>query len=407
MRVGTGHSTEHGTGHGAKAGAGADAEAGTDADTERDAAGRRVLIVSASMGSGHHQVSQELQRRLTGLGHDVVTADFNELMLGPTGGWLARVYPWLVNRAPKLYDRIYRAFFLAPQRAGERVLVPTLLAAPRLRSLVDRFRPDVVVSTFHLSALAVARIRARGRLGCPAVTLVTTFAVHNLWVHPDADMHLCISSAAAEDAARRSGRPAAVCGPVVRPMFTRPPSGWKRIRRDLGLSPEDRLALIVAGSLGLGDVGQAAGAIARHPGWVPVVTCGQNEELRRRIEEAGTGIALGWVEDMAGLMDAADVLVENAGGLSAKEALYRELPVVTFRPIAGHGRDDANALARLGLTDVVDDEQALVHRLDSLTSDSPERAARIACGRALLTGAPAAEIVRLAGGERDRSGQPM
>jgi UDP-N-acetylglucosamine:LPS N-acetylglucosamine transferase len=46
---------------------------------------------------------------------------------------------------------------------------------------------------------------------------------------------------------------------------------------------------------------------------------------------------------MAGLMAAADALVENAGGLTSKEALRVGLPVVAFRPIAGHGRHDAGA----------------------------------------------------------------
>lgn len=360
---------------------------------------RRVLIVSASMGAGHQQVSGELRRQLTERGHLVQIADFNALMPGPTGGWLASFYPWLVNRAPWLYDAIYRTFFLASQQHGERVRATTLLAVPALRRLVERYRPDVVVSTFHLAGLAVARLRSQGRLGCPAVTFITTFAVHNLWVHQDADMHLCISRDAAADAARRSGQPSAVCGAVVRPMFDQPqaaePGAWKETRHDLGISTDDRVALIVAGSLGLGDVDRAALAIASQPGWVPVISCGRNEALRARLSELGVGVVLGWVDNMAGLMDAADALVENAGGLSAKEALCRGLPVVTFRPIAGHGRDDANALARLGLTDIADSDEELRAALNLLVEDSSERASRISRGKELLDGDPVAEIERV------------
>lgn len=370
---------------------------GTEDRAEGGSAGRRVLIVSASMGAGHLQVSHELERRLTARGHEVAVADYNELMLGPTGDWLSRMYPWLVNQAPRLYDAIYRMFFLAPQRAGERVLVPTLLALPRLRQLVADFRPDVVVSTFHLSGLGVARLRAQGHLRCPAVTYITTFAVHNLWVHPDADEHLCISSPAAAEATLRSGRPATACGPVVRSMFSRPPSDRKRWRAELGLSPDDNVALIVAGSLGLGEADRTAQTIARQPGWIPVVSCGRNEALRRKIEESGSGVALGWVDDMAGLMDAADVLIDNAGGLSSKEALSRGLPVVTYRPISGHGRDDAMALERLGLTDVVDEPSDLANALHLLATNPHERAERLRRSNSLLTGDPVREIERLAG----------
>ena len=59
-------------------------------------------------------------------------------------------------------------------------------------------------------------------------------------------------------------------------------------------------------------------------------------------------MALGWRDDVPDLMAAADVLVHNAGGLSCTEALVAGLPVVTYRPIPGHGRANAAVLARPG-----------------------------------------------------------
>jgi UDP-N-acetylglucosamine:LPS N-acetylglucosamine transferase len=353
-------------------------------DEETPADRRRVLIVTAAMGGGHLQVSRELERRLATRGHDVSLVDLNELMPGPTGEWLQRLYPWLVNRAPWLYDVIYRTFFLARQRTGERARVPVLLALPGLRRLVQRLQPDVVVSTYHLAALAVARLRHRGVLHCPAVTFITTFSVHNLWTHPGADLNLCISDAAARDAARRSGRPAAVCGPVVRAEFAGPPAAPEEVRRRFGIPTDATVALVVAGSLGMGPVERTVSAIAA-AGWLPVVVCGRNAELHRSVELLGVDcVVLDWVDEMADLMSAADVLLENAGGLSSKEALCRGLPVVTFNPIAGHGRDDAQALARLGLTDIVDDEQGLATALQRLRSEPDARQARLRAGRALF-----------------------
>lgn len=359
---------------------------------------RRVLIVTAAMGGGHLQVSQELERRLTARGHEVVVADLNRLMPGPAGRWLERLYPWLVNRAPWLYEMIYRRFFLAPQRTGERARVPVLLALPGLRRLVAGLQPDVVVSTYHLAALAAARLRERGKLGCPAVTFVTTFSVHNLWTHPAADLNLCISAEAARDAARRSGRPADVCGPVVRQDFAEPPAAPERIRAELGIAADASVALVVAGSLGMGPAGRAVTAIAAHGGWVPVAVCGRNDELRRRVEQLGAGVVLGWVDDMAGLMGTADVLIENAGGLSSKEALCAGLPVVTFCPIRGHGRDDAEALARLGLTDIVLDRPSLLAALDRLGTDPRRLEQRVQRGRALMAGDAAAVVELVARG---------
>ncbi|HYZ37877.1 MAG TPA: hypothetical protein VE673_14350, partial [Pseudonocardiaceae bacterium] len=151
----------------------------------------------------------------------------------------------------------------------------------------------------------------------------------------------------------------------------------------------------VGGSLGLGTVREAVAAIARWPGWVPVVVCGRNEVLRDELAAIPGTVALGWVSDMAGLMAASDVLIENAGGLTSKEALRVGLPVVTFRPITGHGRHDASELAALGLTDLVDDEPALRDAVSRLTGNPSLRAERIRGGRALFVGDAADAVASL------------
>ena len=361
---------------------------------------RRVLIVTAAMGSGHLQVSREIADRLNRLGHDARIVDVNALMVGPLGRWIERGYPWLVNRAPWLYDAIFRTCFKAEQHRGERAAVPARLALPRLRRLVADFRPHVVVSTYHIAALAVARLRAGGRLGAPAVTFITTFGVHDLWLHPATDAYLCIADGAAEQVRRRSDAPVIVCGPVVRERF----DGGHRTRGDarrvLGLPDVDYVALIVAGSLGMGAVERAYATVAAMPGWLPVAVCGRNGELRDRLQQAGPGVVLGWVEDMATLMSAADVLIDNAGGLSAKEALALGVPVVTFNPIAGHGRDDALAMERLGLTDVIDSAGALIDALQRLAVPSVDRRARIRRGRSLFVGDAAQAILDLVHGRQ-------
>ena len=363
-----------------------------------DATARRVLIVSAAMGGGHLQISRELQRRLAERGHEAHVVDVLQVMPRPAGAWLHWLYPWLVNRAPRLYQLVYDVFFLADQTAGERAGIPVRLSLPGLRRLAASFRPDVAVSTHPLSALALGELRRRGRLGCAAVTMITTFSVNNLWLHPSVDLELCISSEAASEVTRRTGRAAVVSGPVVRPAFLEPAEDTARgrVREELGIPADSRVALVSTGSVGLaGSARAAAEAIASRTGWVPVVLCGRSEELRAQMQQIRGAVALGWVEDTQRLLAAVDVLVDNAGGMTSKEALGFGVPVVTFRPISGHGRDDAAALERLGLTDVVEDPRRLVDVLDAIVQDAPGRRERVARGRALFV-ADAADLVEQA-----------
>ena len=235
--------------------------------------------------------------------------------------------------------------------------------------------------------------------------MITTFSVNSLWLHPAVDAELCISADAAAESERRTGRPGEVCGPIVRPGFLRAAERRDELRAkaraELGIAADARVALVVTGSMGLvGSAERAARAIARKPGWLPVVVCGRNEELCARMRRVPGAVVLGWVDDMPALMSAADVLVDNNCGMSAKEALALGLPIVTFRPLAGHGRDDAAALERLGLTEIVTEDADLLGALDALAGDDRRTQERIRRGRALFV-ADAAETVERAAGRRE------
>ncbi len=348
--------------------------------------GLRIMIVTAGMGGGHNQIAAELRRRLVAADQRVLVLDLLDLMPAPAGAGLKAIYRFLVGRAPWLYDRVYATFFLTRQQAGERVGVPVRLALPRLRRLVRAFAPDAVVSTYHLAALAVGRLRAEGSLAAPAITFISQFAVHDLWIHPAADLELTVSEPAAEDARRRSGRRALVVGPVVRREFERPveADAITALRRMMQVGPTGCAALVTTGSLGFaGGAQQALSVVARH-GVRPVVVAGHNRALRQRLAGRTDATVFGWVDDMRTLIAACDIVIDNACGTTAKEALRLGVPVVTFRPLAGHGREDARALAELELTDVVDDEPGLAAALARLLTDPRARAARIERGKRLF-----------------------
>jgi peptidoglycan/xylan/chitin deacetylase (PgdA/CDA1 family) len=101
--------------------------------------------------------------------------------------------------------------------------------------------------------------------------------------------------------------------------------------------------------VGGGKVEQTVVDIAATGLATPVVVCGRNEALRARLVAAGHRHVMGWVDDMAALIRACDVIVQNSGGLTAAEALVSAVPVLTYRCLPGHGRTNAAALDAEGL----------------------------------------------------------
>jgi UDP-N-acetylglucosamine:LPS N-acetylglucosamine transferase len=82
---------------------------------------------------------------------------------------------------------------------------------------------------------------------------------------------------------------------------------------------------------------------------IPVVVCGRNAALRRRLAATGKVIGLGWVGDMPSLLRAANVVVNNAGGLTSAEALACGVELIGYRCLPGHGVANAAVLQRIAL----------------------------------------------------------
>jgi UDP-N-acetylglucosamine:LPS N-acetylglucosamine transferase len=130
-----------------------------------------------------------------------------------------------------------------------------------------------------------------------------------------------------------------------------------------------------------------------------VVLTGQNTSLRRRLRSRyPTTQVLGWVDDMASLLSASDVVIENAGGLTAMEAMACRVPVVSYLPIPGHGRDNVEMMAEAGVSSYARTEEQLGELLEALVEDSPLRRRQVLAACSMWRQDPAWEVLRLVRG---------
>lgn len=313
-----------------------------------EAGGRRIVIISASVGAGHDGAAAELARRLERDGFRVERHDFLDLLPAGLGGLLSAAYHRLLAWAPAVYQRIY-ASTEHTARPGPAVRV-LLRGAERRTLRVIAPGTCAVVSTYPGASQVLGRLRRRGRLTVPAITYLTDFSVHPLWVAPGIDTHLAAHAIPAGQARALGAAAVTVSGPVAAARFTPVTQAGRRAARlRLGLPEHGALALLVAGSWGVGPIEEVAATIEAGGSAVPVVVCGRNQALAERLRAAGIEYVYGWVEDMPALMSAADVLVQNAGGLTSLEAFASGLPVASYRCIPGHGQTNAAALQEAGL----------------------------------------------------------
>ncbi len=327
----------------------------------RPGAGRAVVF-SASVGAGHDAAANELARRLRGAGLEVERHDFLDQLPGPLGRLICDSYHNMLLTAPWTYQALYGAL----DRSRALSLQVSLISALSMRRMTEAIGTDarVVVSTYPLASQVLGRMRASGRLDVPVVTYLTDYSVHRLWVGEGVDAHTAVHDVAAGQARALGASQVVTVDPAVDPRFVRRcPDSRAQARERMGLPPHGRLALLVGGSWGIGEIDETVRDIAATGLADCVVVCGRNEELRRRLAEQGVKHVYGWVEDMPSLMHAADVLVQNAGGMSVYEARACGLPVVTYRTLPGHGETNAQALDEAGaarwITDAADLRGAL------------------------------------------------
>lgn len=356
---------------------------------------QRFLVLSASMGAGHDAVAGELAHRLRARGHTVAVRDVLALLPADTGRALRAAYRGTVRHVPRLYGAVY-AGFLAPGAGPRPGSAPLAALAERpLLRLVESWRPDAVVATFHLSAQLTGRLRERGALPVPSAVVVVDFAVHRGWLHPGNDLHLCVTERAAGAVRAATGRPAAATGPVVPERFAAPrdtDGRWRALLDRHAPEPGRPAVLLAAGAWGVGGGWPDTARRLAGRGCLPVLLCGRDARLRRRAAALPGLLPLGWVADLPGLMAAARALVDNAAGQTAAQALAAGLPVVAHHPLPGHGTEGVREMAAAGVSEWAGGPEQPALAVDRVVRDGPERDRLVAAGRALFRADAAAHL---------------
>ena len=192
---------------------------------------------------------------------------------------------------------------------------------------------------FDFRNYALASLKRRGKISQPCANLVTDFAPHPMWMYPDLDDNYVMHISTIEMVSTMmEPSPTTVVAPLVSRRFLGP---TRRTEARLALgAPEDAfMVMVIGGGWGVGNIEGSARSVATVEGVWTVVVCGRNEDLRKRLSEhpPSRSTILGFVDNMPDLIDACDLAVQNAGGLTSLEALRRGCPLLITDAIPGHG----------------------------------------------------------------------
>ena len=187
------------------------------------------------------------------------------------------------------------------------------------------------------------------------------------------------SSSASEEVAAilgERGIPApkiSVTGIPIMPAFARR-LDRDAIRRRFGLSPREPVILVMSGGAGVGSMADTVSRVLACGSVQVLAVAGSNVKARRELEALAPPRAsrlhvFGFVEDVAEVMAAADLVVGKSGGLTTAESLAMGLPMIALNPIPGQEERNADYLLECGAGVKAIGLAALSYKLAALLKD--------------------------------------
>lgn len=324
---------------------------------------RSILILMSRTGGGHLASARALEAEFHAqrAGLTVTIVDVLTDHLSFPFSRLPKTYDGLVNRTPRLWHAMWRATS-RPVVARPSAALVRRLSRRKLERLVTATRPDLVVSVHPLVNDLVLPVLARLSPASRYVTVVTDLGgIHPAWLHPkNAAIYLPTERAVEIAAARGLPRDRLhAYGLPIRADFAREAADRAETRAGFGLDPALPVVLVMGGGGGIGPieaiVREAAAALAAASPGGPVaqiaVVCATNERLKARLEAGRWPVpvtALGYVDRMADLMHAGDLLVTKAGPGTIAEASVRGLPMLLYGFIPGQEAPNVDHVVEAG-----------------------------------------------------------
>ena len=314
----------------------------------------KILILSVTTGYGHHSTANALAEELKVRGVDVVIVDLYEKVSKFKYDLLDKGYTFSIKHMKKPFGRAYRTLVEHESaRSFVNILAGNKRVAKKFAETIQHYQPEVIISTHVLAAQVIDILKLHEYVTVPVFGIVTDYCIHPFWEDIEHIDYIVTGSEYLNFTSEKRGLDVGKILPLGLPV--RAEFGLKiqksEARRILEL--EDRMTILVmGGSMGYGNIVQWIAEIDRLPYEIQVICiCGKNEKLYQRVNQMQINSplrVLGFINQVALYMDAADCIITKPGGLTVTEVMCKRLPMILVNPIPGHEVGNAEFLTNCG-----------------------------------------------------------
>ena len=335
---------------------------------------KRVLIISASAGTGHVRAGQALEKAF---GADpqvseVRHADALDYTNKVFRDFYSKLYLKLVRSAPNVLGWVYRASDEPWKGDRARLQLDRLNTAPLVK-YIREFDPHITVCTHFMPAGIIAHLIEKRTLDTHHSIVVTDFDCHAMWLSRIFHRYFVAldETRAHLEALGLPRDRITVSGIPIDPVFAQP-LNRTAVRLSYRLAPEMTTLLVSAGALGVGPTEVLVRRLLElRQVTQTIVICGKSEKLRAKIVElVGADNprfrVLGYTDRMHELMQISDLFIGKPGGLTTSEALACALPMCVVSPIPGQEERNSDHLLEEGVALKINELSTVAFKIDRL-----------------------------------------
>jgi processive 1,2-diacylglycerol beta-glucosyltransferase len=306
---------------------------------------KKILILTAGFGEGHNSAARGVRAGLARVAPkvEVELRDLFPETFGAFNEIVRRTYLALINRWPKSWGYVYN--WLDRKNDFDKRFQRFRGLKKNLGRLLDRFRPDVVVSTFPPYPYLLQQIletNPENFRGCKNVAVVTdSITVNAIWYRSPADFFIVANEQSAA-VVRNGGVPAErikVFGFPVSPRFA-------DFAKDRQSPPAVVPRVLYVINVGTGRAPSLVRSLLELDIHL-TVTVGRDEKLRRAVEAAAGDHKIdifGWTDELPRLLCENHVLIGKAGGATVQETIAAGCPMIISHIVSGQEEGNARLI---------------------------------------------------------------
>ncbi len=342
---------------------------------------KKVLILSASVGAGHLRAAEALEKTYKQLNPEAEVRNVD--VLNYTNPLFRRLYGKayldMVNNMPEVLGWMYDSLDKPWENEKRRLALDRLNTLPFIKLLQD-YQPDIAICTHFLPSEIISWLKAKKKLNCPQVVVVTDFDAHALWLCHHYEQYF-VAMQETRVHLEKVGidkDKLTVSGIPIDPIFSETKDKFE-MRKKYGLEQNRTTILVSAGGFGVGKIENTLTALAdlKTPAQV-IAICGKNEELKIKLEKLSAELMqksevifkpIGFTKEMDEYMSASDLIVGKPGGLTTCEALAKGLIFVVVNPIPGQEERNSDHLLEEGCAIRCNNLPTLAYKIDRILTD--------------------------------------